>query len=335
MNLTRDHITLVLGIELPLNESLDNLSENMRQRIILEQMIYENFIDSLKKYAGEKWNKVITTITDWKDAAVILGKVILDPTTLQNFSDNFWKTFKGGLLNRLFELLKKLKLDKFIPQIQNVIDKITNLTGWQKFLAATAIASITEYIVSKLSSLSPEGLTKWILAYFSEDAINTIKSKLTDFSSYVGWLQPIIKGTEILYNLLKPTINKFKLAFNLKLNTPTLTEMKKEILKQIIREEIAKLKTEVTLPANQAKSTTNQPPQKIQGAVLNIELLKKLSPDTNPTNITSAITAIKTNKSLTPIQNKTLADLMVSMIKTSDDALLNKIFQNFKSMEVK
>ncbi len=251
MNLTRDHITFVLGVELPLNESFDNLSENIRQRIILEQIIYENFIDSLKKYAGEKWDKVITTITDWKDAAVILGKVILNPTTLQNFSDNFWKTFKGGLLNKLFELLKKLKLDKFIPQIQNVIDKITNLTGWQKFLAATAIASITEYIVSKLSSLSPEGLTKWILAYFSEDAINTIKSKLTDFSSYVGWLQPIIKGTEILYNLLKPTINKFKLAFNLKPNAPTLTEMKKETLKQLIREEIAKLKQEVTLPANQ------------------------------------------------------------------------------------
>jgi hypothetical protein len=111
--------------------------------------------------------------------------------------------------------------------------------------------------------------------------------------------------------------------------------MKKEILRQIIKEEIAKLKQEVTLPANQSKATTNQPPQKIQGAVLNIELLKRLSPDTNPTNIMGAITAVKTNKSLTPVQNKTLADLMISMIKTSDDSLLNKIFQNFKSMEVK
>ncbi len=111
--------------------------------------------------------------------------------------------------------------------------------------------------------------------------------------------------------------------------------MKKEILRQIIKEEITKLKQEVTLPANQAKATTNQPPQKIQGAILNIELLKRLSPDINPTSIVNAITAVKTNKSLTPIQNKTLADLMISMIKTSDDSLLNKIFQNFKSMEVK
>lgn len=122
---------------------------------------------------------------------------------------------------------------------------------------------------------------------------------------------------------------------NLIKNHIILIEMKKEILRQIIKEEITKLKQEVTLPANQAKATTNQPPQKIQGAILNIELLKRLSPDINPTSIVNAITAVKTNKSLTPIQNKTLADLMISMIKTSDDSLLNKIFQNFKSMEVK
>ena len=104
--------------------------------------------------------------------------------------------------------------------------------------------------------------------------------------------------------------------------------MKTSELKQIIREEIAKLKQEAILPAN-------QPPQKIQGAILNIELLKKLAPDIIPTNIQGAITAIKTNKSLTPAYNKTLAELMIAMIKTSDDGLLAKIFQNLKQMEVK
>jgi hypothetical protein len=230
MNLTREHIIFTLGIELPLNESLDTLSEDLKKRIIFEQMIYESFIDSIKKYASEKWNKVVTTITDWKDAAVILGKVITDPTILQNFSNNFWKTFKAGLLNKLFDLLKKLKLDSYIPQIQKVINNITSLTGWKKFLAATSIASISQYIISKLSTLSAEGLVKWIKAYFSEDALSTILGKLTDFSTYVGWLQPIIKGTEILFDILKPTINKFKTAFNLKLNPIPQTEnnMKKE-----------------------------------------------------------------------------------------------------------
>ena len=330
MNLTREHIIFTLGIDLPLNESLDNLSEDLKKHIISEQMIYENFIDSIKKYASEKWDKIITTITDWKDAAVILGKVITDPSTLSNFSDQLWKYFKRGILGKLIDLLKKLKLDSYIPQIQEVVDKITNLTGWQKFLAATSIASITQYIITKLSNLSTEGLLKWIKAYFSDNIISTITSKLTDFSTYVGWLQPIIKGTEILFNVLKPIIDKFKFAFNLKSKITPQTEnnMKKELLKKIIKEEIAKLKQEATLPAN-------QPQQKIQGATLNMNLLKQLAPNVNPSNLQSSISSVKQNKMLTAIQNKTLADLMIAMIKTSDDALLNKIFQNFKSMEVK
>ena len=109
--------------------------------------------------------------------------------------------------------------------------------------------------------------------------------------------------------------------------------MKKELLKKIIKEEIAKLKQEATLPANQPSSKPTN--QKIQGATLNIELLKQLAPNIPPTNIQAAVTAVKGNKSLIPAQNKTLADLMIAMIKTSDDALLSKIFQNFKSIEIK
>ena len=253
MNLTREHIIFTLGIDLPLNESLDNLSEDLKKRIIFEQMIYENFIDSIKKYASEKWDKVVTTITDWKDAAVILGKVITDPKTISSFSHQLWRNFKNNILPKLINLLKKLKLDSFISQIIKVVDNITALTGWKKFLAAASIASITQYIITKLSNLSAEGLTKWIKSYFSSEVISTITSKLTDFSTYVGWLQPIIKGIEILYDVLKPIIDKFKYAFSLKINPTPQTEnnMKKELLKKIIKEEISKIKQEATLPANQ------------------------------------------------------------------------------------
>lgn len=247
MNLTREHITLILGINLPLNESFNDLNEDLKINIIYEQLIYENFLDTIKKYAGEKWDKITTTIKDWKDAAVVLGKTISNPEILQNFSDNFWKTFKNGDLKKIEALLKKLKLDNFIPQVESLINKITALKGWQKFLAATSIASITNYIVTQLSTLSADGLKKWITAYFSDSALSTITSKLTDFTTYVGWLQPIIKGTEILYNVLKPTIDKFKFAFNLK---PQISETKMKIsqLKQLIKEEI-KVALKENIPA--------------------------------------------------------------------------------------
>jgi len=324
MDLTKEHIILTLGIELPLNESLNNLNEDLKKYIIIEQMIYENFIDSIKKYAGEKWNKVVTTITNWKDAAVILGKVIANPEILSNFPVQLWKYFKSNILNNLINLLKKLKLDSYIPQIQNIVDKITTLTGWQKFLAASSLASITQYIITKLSNLSAEGLTKWIKSYFSSEIISTITSKLTDFSTYVGWLQPIIKGTEILFNVLKPTIDKFTYAFNLKPNTTTQTEsnMKRSQLTKVIKEEVTKILQEKTQ-------------EKLQGSSINIELFKKLAPNVNPQFIASTINLVKQNKALNNTANKVLADLMVAMIKTSDDALLTKIFQNLKQMEIK
>ncbi len=327
MNLTREHIIFTLGIDLPLNESLDNLSEDLKKHIISEQMIYENFIDSIKKYASEKWNKAVTTITGWKDAAFLIGKTIDNPELLTSLFHQIWKNFKRNTYTKFKSLLEKTGLKDYIPIVNKVIDKITALTGWQKFLAAISVASITTYIVTKLSSLSVEGLKKWIIAYFSDEALNNIFSKLTDFSTYVGWLQPIIKGTEILFDILEPIIEKFKTkAFSLKLNPTPQTEnnMKKELLKKIIKEEIQNI-------LNQKLNEATQ----LQGATLNIELLKKLAPNITPANIQSAITAVKTNTALTPAHNKTLADLMVSMIKTSDDALLSKIFQNLKQMEVK
>lgn len=180
--------------------------------------------------------------------------------------------------------------------------------------------------------------TKKTKTWLDKLQIDDNMSKIIDNAVENGFIQYIGKEIENQQDSkpLEPNFNmNQKLVDFLKNNYQgrTITgikenNMKKELLKNIIREEIAKLKQEATLPAN-------QPQQKVQGATLNIELLKQLAPNIPPTNIQNAITAIKGNKSLIPAQNKTLADLMVAMIKTSDDSLLNKIFQNFKQMEVK
>ena len=48
----------------------------IENRILQEQLLQEAFLDSIKDYAKEKYSKTITTINDWKDLAVIMGKVI-------------------------------------------------------------------------------------------------------------------------------------------------------------------------------------------------------------------------------------------------------------------
>jgi hypothetical protein len=247
MKLTREHIELTLGVKLPLNEGAVILDKNLNSIILSEQILYESFLNSLITYGKDKWDKTVSTINDWKDVAVILGKVIVNPKTLENFSSDFWKTFKSGSLVRLRQLIQKLKLDSFIPKLDSLINKITSLQGWKKFIAAVSVGAITNYILANTSKISTDGLSKWLKSYFSEEILNVILDKLTDFTSYLGWLEPIIKGTKIIFDTLKPTIDKFKTAFDIsnKFNTQTTeNKIKKLELKQIIKEELRKLRND-------------------------------------------------------------------------------------------
>jgi len=187
--------------------SVDAIIEN---NILYEQLLQEAFLDSVKAYAQEKYDKVVDKISDWKEAAAIIGNVISNPEILQRFSDDVWYNFKSGTLKRLIALLNKIGLGDLVTQINNIVTKITNLNGWQKFLAATGIGAIAEYVVNKMASLAPDAIKKFISSYLSEDGLKSIISKLTDFKSYLGWLQPIIKGVDMLYAVLKNSISKFK-----------------------------------------------------------------------------------------------------------------------------
>ena len=84
------------------------------------------------------------------------------------------------------------------------------------------------------------------------------------------------------------------------------------------------------------KEVESTPPDtKIQGQI-KPELFKKLGvADFDPAKFSTTINLVKQNKSLNTAANKILADVMIAMLKTSDDALLNQIFQNLKQIEAK
>jgi hypothetical protein len=185
------------------------MDASIENKLLQEQLLQEAFLDSVKAYAQEKYNKIVSTISDWKDAAAIIGNVISNPTVLQRFSDDVWYNFKRDTLKRLIALLNKLGLSNLVASINGVVTKITSLTGWQKFLAATGIGAIAEYVVDKMAGLAPDAIKNFIASYLSENGLKTIISKLTDFKSYLGWLQPIIKGVDMLYQVMKSSIAKF------------------------------------------------------------------------------------------------------------------------------
>lgn len=326
MNISREHIAFTLGIPIPLNESV-NIRESLRLRIIHEQLVYESFLDSIKTFAKEKFNQVITTIKDWKDAAVVMGKVLSNGDLLNDFLKPLERRVEK-LIQPLTDFLKKIKLDSFIEKIKQFIEKIKSLQGWKKFMALVTTGSIITYIVEKLKSLAPDAVKDFLTKYFSPTFVTDVLGKLTDFQSYLGFLQPIVKGAEIIFNFLKPLIEAFAVALKSggKFATKLIKEnkMKKSELKQIIRETLLQ-EAEVATPQT----------GKVQGQIKS-ELFKKLGvADFDPGKFSTTINLVKQNKPLNTAANKILADVMVAMIKTSDDNLLNQIFTNLKQIEAK
>jgi len=326
MNISREHVAFTLGIPIPLNESV-NVSESLRLRIVQEQLIYESFLDSIKTFAKEKFNQVITTIKDWKDAAVVMGKVLSNGDLLNDFLKPLERRVEK-LIQPLTDFLKKIKLDSFIEKIKQFIEKIKSLQGWKKFMALVTAGSIITFIIEKLKSLAPDAVKDFLTKYFSPTFVTDVLGKLTDFQSYLGFLQPIVKGAEIIFNFLKPLIEAFAVALKSgsKFATKLVKEnkMKKSELKQIIRETLLQ-EAEVATPQT----------GKVQGQIKS-ELFKKLGvADFDPGKFSTTINLVKQNKPLNTAANKILADVMVAMIKTSDDNLLNQIFTNLKQIEVK
>ena len=95
------------------------MDTSIENKILYEQLLQEAFLDSVKAYAREKYNRIVDKISDWKDAAAVIGNVISNPTILQRFSDDVWYNFKRNTLSRLTALLNKIGLGDLVTQINN------------------------------------------------------------------------------------------------------------------------------------------------------------------------------------------------------------------------
>jgi len=180
------YIQTVLGIKLPLNESYTNYSPVLLEQILQEQLILENFYETLKKYLDkgkESVGKVIDVIKSPADIATLLKNLIDNPEllrvvneTYRNKINNFVKDFKDkltsivDLLKKPIELLKGLKSEDnenteegvnffqgFIDGILGYVTKVTdflnkNITdGWSGLLKAILFNGALSYVNDKIN----------------------------------------------------------------------------------------------------------------------------------------------------------------------------------------
>tara|TARA_R100001443_G_C3355820_1_gene177905 strand:- start:1531 stop:2202 length:672 start_codon:yes stop_codon:yes gene_type:complete len=207
--------------------------EEYIKHIINEQLIYESFLSSIKDFAKDKLNKAVDTIKDWKDAAVVFSKILSSKELLKDFLKPLERLVKKQL-QKLYGLLKKIKLDVITKKTEGFVKKISSLDGWKKLFALIAIGGVALYASTKL----PIGkLKNWITTTLVDNFVDLVTSKLTDWKSYIGYLGPIVGGGVIIFRLLQPLLAAFKEA--LKSTSSFATKLiKEEKIKKLIRKEI-------------------------------------------------------------------------------------------------
>jgi hypothetical protein len=325
MDLSNSHIKYVLGIDINLNENIT--CSNLNQIIIQEQLLYETFLDTVKNYAGDKFNQTIDKIKEWKDAAAVIGKILSSPELLDNFLSPLYRMV-GKAVKTISDALKKMNLNSFSEQIMGFVEKIRSLKGWKKFMALVSLGSIATYINKKLKSFSPASLASFFSKNLAEDFLETISDKLTDWKTYLGYLEPIVDGVQTIYEFLQPLLSQFSKALKSgsKWAIKLIKEnMKQQQLRQIIREHISNIISE------------EEEKEELSGdmSVLLTKIEKLNIPDFDRSKTQTTFTLVKQDKELNPAANKILASIMVGLLKSGDETELRNIFNSFKAIKVK
>jgi hypothetical protein len=208
MELTSNYNKYILGIDIvPLNEDT-YIDPNIFQLIKEEQLLYETFLSTIKDFAKDKLNKTVDVIKDWKDAAVVFAKILSSGELLNDFLDPLRRRVQK-IINEITNILKRLKLDSLVQRIKNFFKKILNLKGWKSLFSLLSLGGILFYITKKLPK---DGIKAFINQYLSENFLDDVLSKLTNWKTFTGWLSPIIGGIGILYDFLKDLLREFSQA---------------------------------------------------------------------------------------------------------------------------
>ena len=217
------------------------MNSSVENNILYEQLLQEAFLDSIKNYAKDKLNQTVDTINDWKDAAVVFGKILSDEELLKDFLSPLQRRFET-ILKSLYDFLRKLGLDSFITVIDDIKSKIFSLSGLKKLLALTGIGAIAYYVVNFAKSLPKDKILTYVKDYLSENFFNILISStvLASWASFVGVLQPVIKGVQAIYGFLKDLIKEFSTALksNSRWATRLIRENKMNNLRELIRQAI-------------------------------------------------------------------------------------------------
>ena len=175
------HVRYVLGIKIPLNESVNLFNPVLLKEIVEKQLLFENFLDSLKKYLGDSYDKIVNVIKSPFDIAILIKNLITNPKLLESVLNTYKN--KIDIEVQKFEKIL-LSVSDSIKKIVEIIKKIPSELIQKFGLAVDKIIAFYENIVGKISK------------YFKA-TVDFIKNKIGD--GWMGLLKTIVSTGVLSY----------------------------------------------------------------------------------------------------------------------------------------
>ena len=211
-----EYITGVLGVQLPLNESGDIalLTEELKQQILQEQMLFEAFwdgaVEKVKTVAGQVAGKFIDAVEGvkqfGKDGWIIiqqLYRVSSDPRLIQPFSETLWTQAINNIKEKVTSVLQQLLgyfsewsmpslsdiTTKAVDIISKLFDTLLKLEGWKKAVGFAGMAIGMAWLWDKVKDFV-EPYLEWVEKI--KGALDDAKTQIVE--EFKAWVQDAVRA---------------------------------------------------------------------------------------------------------------------------------------------
>jgi type I site-specific restriction endonuclease len=216
------HVNYVLGIKTKLNEYVD---QSTRKRIIEEQIILENFIDSVKTYLKDKYNDTVAVVKTIPDIIILLKEMTKSENTIKLANNLMHKSLTKGfenfkniiekIINKIKGVASKVgdKLKGTLERVTNIVSKLDTYEGWKGFLFKAGLLLIINYIIQKLVSPIQNSIELLATSQFTGSLVSSldmfkglheILPSLASITPLIGWFTAIGLSISMISDVFTP-----------------------------------------------------------------------------------------------------------------------------------
>lgn len=228
------YVKNVLGITIPLNEGY---SLSIRKQIINEQLLYETFVDSIKTFLKDKYDKVAETVKNVYDVMILIKDIVINPKKLQTAiflaKKNLNKSLKS-LTTKITNFLNTINITNittylkgFLDKVTNIVNKLVSYDGWKGFILVSGISLLLSYVVKTYIDPILINTSK----FFNEEFMKMFESKMNlfkqlysllpsakDIKQIFDWFNTIGATAELITGVFTPISDKIKFGEKLTQN---------------------------------------------------------------------------------------------------------------------